>query len=424
MAKMLSDSGRFSRFLNIQLAFSAASIFFIISTALLLSEVFSGPLRYYLSIFGVAWLVYLPKVACLIFFVISLFYKRFDRTMWVMFFFIPASAVIAVLNNASTINIVASLFFFSPFFFALAASKYINDDRWKYSVLFILLFALCAAGLILDAIIEFPWKGYIYALDKLEITANKQWTQFGVDRLAGFSRNSASLGIMLGVFSLFLYQPKRIVINFGIFVFSLVLIIFTTYKSAIPAYIVAVAMLYSHRMLVKKAGFILVSIGIFLPLLSVIYEFSYIQGYTQSYFNSFHDRLANTWPSYLSQVDNAWTLFFGFGFGAVGTSTIYFPVPGIATSVADNTALYLFGMFGLFGLWLYAKQAVLINTLIRSGLLSNKKPISVMFFLITISLMTDITESVVALYFLGLIVSIGRDNGKETYLIHDLNSKL
>src|SRR5690606_41688065 len=48
------------------LAFDKPTLLTLVVASLLLTETFSGALRYYFDMAGVSWLLYLPKVACLI----------------------------------------------------------------------------------------------------------------------------------------------------------------------------------------------------------------------------------------------------------------------------------------------------------------------------------------------------------------------
>ncbi|HAW62351.1 MAG TPA: hypothetical protein DCX26_08565, partial [Pseudomonas sp.] len=47
------------------LAFDKPTLLTLVVASLLLTETFSGALRYYFDMAGISWLLYLPKIACL-----------------------------------------------------------------------------------------------------------------------------------------------------------------------------------------------------------------------------------------------------------------------------------------------------------------------------------------------------------------------
>ena len=47
------------------MAFDKSTLLTLVVASLLLTETFSGALRYYFDMAGISWLLYLPKIACL-----------------------------------------------------------------------------------------------------------------------------------------------------------------------------------------------------------------------------------------------------------------------------------------------------------------------------------------------------------------------
>lgn len=385
-------------------------IFLFALVSFLAFEVFSGALRYYLSGLGLAGLIYVPKAACL---GLSLFYlvkEKSTSVRWVFLLFIPFSAAIALYNGATAKNLLLSAFFFSPLFFSIVAGSFFVRNRVFLWRVFLIFFVISSVGLILDMTTNLPWKGYSYLLNNIDLVANKQWSQLGEDRPSGFSRDSANLGIMISVFSLFVLSLSSRKIIIPVVLVSFFLIYATTYKTAIPAYLLSVMVLLLSRQFASIYAALLLVVGVLLPISSIVFSVSY--GYDHSLLYSFVDRMANTWPGFFNQVVEVGTFLLGLGFGAVGRTAAVVPIHGINMTVADNTPLYLFGMFGLFGVFVYIYQLKVIGVIARFSERVNRPVMPVCIFLIVISWTTDLTESAIAMFYIGLIVSLAKNTSK------------
>lgn len=146
--------------------------------------------------------------------------------------------------------------------------------------------------------------------------------------------------------------------------------------------------------------------GAALPIASLLLRIDPIAAVSSSLLASFADRLVNSWPNFIDNVTTQASIWWGAGFGAVGSGSTAFPIPGLELlAIADNTALYLWGMLGLSGVALYLLALPLLLRLhergprVRSGLLG------AVFCICLVAWATDVLEVPVASLFLGLAIA-------------------
>src|SRR5690606_26809732 len=189
---------------------------------------------------------------------------------------------------------------------------------------------------------------------------------------------------------------------------SLAGIVLTTNKSTMAAYVVTLLMLAfaAYRFASATAFFVAVLGGAALPIASLLLRIDTIAAVTSGLLASFADRLANGWPNFIDTVTSQASAWWGAGFGAVGSGSTAFPIPGMELlAIADNTALYLWGMLGLSGVALYLLTLPLLLRLhergprVRSGLLG------AVFCICLVAWATDVLEVPVASLFLGLAIA-------------------
>nr|WP_019366441.1 hypothetical protein [Pseudomonas luteola] len=386
-----------------------ADCLFIIALSLLFTETFSGALRYYLDQAGLAALLYLPKAACLSAALLELFYFRASRTVWVVLFFLPLSAALALVHGATIENLIFALFIYAPFLFGLLCGSYLAQRSKWFGWIVAGYFLASLAGIGLDLLTTVPWKGYSYSVGGNELSANKAWSADGTDRLAGFSRMSTSLAMMIALYALYLNAVLRsTLLRIILFVAAFGGIFLSTNKSIALAYLITFAFLCIRPLkLISAAGCLcIIGIGMSLPVISQYLNLDGYLAYTTSSTASFYDRLINTWPNFIKVMSSEGFLETGAGIGAVGSSGAGFPIAGLEIfGVADNTVLYLWGTFGLLGFVLWS---LLLPLLMRLSQAKNRFDVSLYGTTLCICLVawtTDIPEVVCASLFLGIAVS-------------------
>src|SRR5690606_5258037 len=142
------------------LAFDKPTLLTLVVASLLLTETFSGALRYYFDMLGISWLLYLPKVACLAALCLELLRYRGWPLFWLALLGLLTSSQLALMHGAELRNIGFSLFIYIPLLFGLICGRHLE---LRLSLLRrIIGFCLIAsfAGIALDLLTIVPWKGY------------------------------------------------------------------------------------------------------------------------------------------------------------------------------------------------------------------------------------------------------------------------
>ncbi|MEL7559441.1 hypothetical protein [Stutzerimonas chloritidismutans] len=391
------------------LAIDKPTVLTLIAASLLISETFAGALRYYLDIAGVSALLYLPKLACIAAVALEVPRARSQPGVWLVLFAVLVSSLFALLHGATLGNVGFSLFIYIPLLFGLFCGGYLEQRTGLLS--WVIGFCLVASllGIALDMFTSVPWKGYSYMMGDVELTANKSWAFGSTDRLAGFARMSTNLAVMIALYSLFLAAFLRSrLLRMLLYPLAFGAIFLTTNKSTAAAYLLTLAMLFlaGYRLPSAAAFFIAVLVGMGLPIASLLLNIPQSEAYSASLLASFNDRLIHSWPNFIDVVVNEGWGWWGAGFGAVGSSAAAFPLAWLELlSIADNTALYLWGMLGVFGVLLYLLLFPLLLRLHDRGPRIRDALLGIVFCTCLIGWATDVLEVTTATLFLGMAIA-------------------
>ena len=391
------------------LAIDKPTVLTLIAASLLISETFAGALRYYLDIAGVSALLYLPKLACVAAVALEMPRARSQPGVWLVLFAVLVSSLFALLHGATLGNVGFSLFIYIPLLFGLFCGGYLEQRTSLLS--WVIGFCLVASmlGIALDMFTSVPWKGYSYMMGDVELTANKSWAFGSTDRLAGFARMSTNLAVMIALYSLFLAAFLRSrLLRMLLYPLAFGAIFLTTNKSTAAAYLLTLLMLFlaGYRLPSATAFFIAVLVGMGLPIASLLLNIPQSEAYSASLLASFNDRLIHSWPNFIDVIVNEGWGWWGAGFGAVGSSAAAFPLAWLELlSIADNTALYLWGMLGVFGVLLYLLLFPLLLRLHDRGPRIRDALLGIVFCAILIGWATDVLEVTTATLFLGMAIA-------------------
>ncbi|MAX90346.1 MAG: hypothetical protein CMK99_06350 [Pseudomonas sp.] len=391
------------------LAIDKPTVLTLIAASLLISETFAGALRYYLDIAGVSALLYLPKLACIAAVALEIPRARSQPGVWLVLFAVLVSSLFALLHGATLGNVGFSLFIYIPLLFGLFCGGYLEQRTSLLS--WVIGFCLVASmlGIALDMFTSVPWKGYSYMMGDVELTANKSWAFGSTDRLAGFARMSTNLAVMIALYSLFLAAFLRSrLLRMLLYPLAFGAIFLTTNKSTAAAYLLTLLMLFlaGYRLPSATAFFIAVLVGMGLPIASLLLNIPQSEAYSASLIASFNDRLIHSWPNFIDVIVNEGWGWWGAGLGAVGSSAAAFPLAWLELlSIADNTALYLWGMLGVFGVLLYLLLFPLLLRLHDRGPRIRDALLGIVFCTILIGWATDVLEVTTATLFLGMAIA-------------------
>ncbi|MFJ3487557.1 hypothetical protein ACIPL1_29660 [Pseudomonas sp. NPDC090202] len=390
------------------LSFDKSTAIVLVAISLILVETFSGALRFYLDKAGISVLLYAPKIACLLFFALELRSFKAGAGVWMCFLVLMLSAAWAMLNGASAGNLAFALYGISPLLFGLACGEQIT--RHKRLFMWVILFALGAslAGIALDMLTELPWKGYSYSIGGTELSANTNWSAQDADRPAGFTRISSALAIIISIFSLYLMATLRSrTLALAICAAGLAGVFLTTSKAPVLAFAggVGVLMITRFRWTTRGAIVFAVLLGISLPFIAMMFDFDANKVSSGTELSSIYDRFINTWPNVLKVLINEGRAITGVGFGLVGSSVAAFPVAGAEIfMVSDSTVVYLWAIFGLAGLFLYALHIPLFFILADSATRYGRAMLATGFCICIVSWTTDTLEVTLANLFLGMAI--------------------
>ncbi|MBF7144293.1 MULTISPECIES: hypothetical protein [Pseudomonas] len=391
------------------LAFNKSWVIALTAVSLIGVETFSGALRYYLDMAGASALLYLPKAACLALFGLELLTARLSRGGWLGLLLLVASSLLGMLHGASLSNVDFSLFIYSPLLFGLLCGGYLQQRKplmvWAVG----LCLAASIAGILLDKYTSVPWKGYSYTLGDTTVHGNTAWSDGGTDRPGGFARMSTTAAMMMALYALYLTAFTRARLLLAMLLAAAFAgILLTTNKSTAAAFALALMLLPILRqpLLCRLLFLLVVSLGIALPVLSVMIDFDGHATTDSSVLSSFYDRLVNTWPRVIDSIDTEGWGITGAGLGMVGSSIAMFPVfSAVMPSVTDSTPLYLWSTLGLGGLLLFgALLPVMARLASRQDWMSGAL-MTATFCITLISWTTDVLEVPVASLFLGLAVA-------------------
>ena len=212
-----------------------------------------------------------------------------------------------------------------------------------------------------DYLWDMPWTGLTYQLVETEIEGSREWTTFGVERVAGFARASfaAADQLLLLALPLMFFSRSRI-LRILIWLTSGMLIYLTTTKKTggifliltllIPLMNFAFAPALLRHALTMSVPILIAAIGIGLPLSTIVvtYRLNLDSLFSQVLFASFEDRLTVVWPAGLQLLIERGSAVFGRGIGGIGAAQNYFEQT--VYSPADNLYLYLYVTFGILAL--------------------------------------------------------------------------
>ncbi|WP_122670246.1 hypothetical protein [Pseudomonas viridiflava] len=379
-----------------------------VAISLMLVETFSGALRFYFDQAGISPLLYLPKAACILLFILELRTFKAGRLFWAFMILWLISGLLAMLHRASIHNLAFSLFALSPLLFGLVCGKHLLHRRTllPWAIGFCLLASLL--GVALDTSTSVPWKGYSYTLGETELSANTTWSDDQVDRIAGFARVSNVLSIMIAFYALYLLMFLRSrLLRVLLSVVALYAIVLTTSKAPAAAFALTIGLLLIQRMswTCRTLCVLVVCIGLLLPTLGLILSPDAHTVSSGGSLASLYDRLINTWPTLIDAMSREGWMISGAGFGMVGSTMAIFPVQGSGVFLGmDSSALYLWAMLGVVGLLLYGLQIPLLFRLLDDPTRVGRMLLAISFCWCLISWTTDMFEVAVANLFVGLAI--------------------
>ncbi len=383
----------------------------------LFMKILDGPIRYALVSCQKTFLIYLPIVLMLIFLVIKFLSDlntlKTQKKNVALFSILSIFFLLGIITIPSIKQVLFGFYIFIPFIFGFVFSDFFFKKLRWFSNFFILLLVVSLIGIIANQFYPFPWEGFHYEFGNITIEASRNWTTFGIKRLAGFSRASFSAAVQIAIFSILVLSfMKSKWLSFILWSVSFYAICLTTTKGIIVAYFFVSSLIFLHRFipahLLKLLPYLITAIMLLLPVSSLLLSQSIDN--TNQYngqFYSMHDRFINTWPNALKLIEEKGNIIVGRGLGGIGTPQSKFKEDNPLYNPADNMALYIYGVGGILGILL------LMLVTYKSEILITKHPnnhfsfvVYCMLILIYLyGIISNVIESAVLSFFLGIILS-------------------
>ena len=327
-------------------------------------DAFSGALRYFYASIGIPYLSYAPFLFGLFTIVLlSLRVAMGGRHLVAVgagWFAVIFSALLSLWLGRGLGEVLFGLYIAIPLFLGIAVIV-MGQERALYRHLSI-VWLIAVVGVALDSVVDFPWYSTNFEVLGLDVQAARQWSTFGIERLAGFSRASfaAANQIALGC-AIILCTGRGLFKKFAVFSISIGAILLTTSKT--PLVIVALLPLalagFKSLSLDKRSSFGLVgyqkiTIG---SLLFVVVALPLVEGLARNFISStrygifqlasMFDRAGTTWPRAFELLNfdgNPFQLVLGRGVGGIGAAQVL--NERAIFNPADNLFVYLYVSIG------------------------------------------------------------------------------
>lgn len=332
-------------------------------------EVVASPARFYLAQTGLASLIYLPKLLIVGVVVASALRALYRGRLRPAFAAILLSfmffALVGWFFTRNPLQPAFGVFALLPLLYAVQAEPALRQMGPRMRPYVALLWCAAALGVAIDARFEVPWAGLVYQLGEAEIQGSREWTTFGVERVAGFARASyeaADQLLLLALPLMFLY--RSLILKLAVWLSTGALIYLTTTKKTGGTYLLLTVLLPLMNpaiapALIRRATTVAVpiaaaAVGIGLPISTffITYRLDLDSVLSQVLFASFEDRLTVVWPASLDLALERGSAVLGRGIGGIGAAQKHFEpqlfMPG------DSFYIYLYVTFGLLAFWFVA----------------------------------------------------------------------
>jgi hypothetical protein len=321
-------------------------------------DVLQAPIKYYTSNLGGDLLYYVLKVGLLIvsFWKFRIFSNKYSKVFLLFLFF---EFIYSTLVNGDVLTGLLFIPVIIPLIFALSYPSVIIR-LFQNNILMWFLLLISLLGVLFELNFSVPWSGYSTIVNGYEVEVSRQWSYNGIRRISGFSRSSYELASWSCIFSICLLRNFNYKFILSIIVFSLTT--FIIYQSTTKILLVSFFIVFFFYSLVPRlidikyridffSIFIVVSIGVLFPLLSILDYIGNIPNV--SFLDSLYIRVNFTWPDAFSLIDNS-ILYSLFGLGIGGIGSVQAKFGSFNYNPGDNFFVYTYCSIGLVSFLIYA----------------------------------------------------------------------
>ena len=331
------------------------------------TAVFDGALRWGLMTLGggsALYLVYSAKFIVVFLLLVvaadSVRRRAIPLSYAVVFFGLVFYWFLGIVSSGNVVQSSFGVFaLLSPILGFFCLEAFMEYRRWAVRGAAVLWVA-SVGGVFWDALSDLPWEGVNYSLQGIEITGNRQWWTFGLDRLSGFSRSSvAAAGQILFLATVLVILSRATYLGFLVWLVSGIAIAMTTTKKVIAVYLLLTFLIpffsshLSATVLVKRVWWAtplgIAAGGALLPVSTIFLDYGLDLGnpLLRAALMSFEIRLTETWPVFIETLQQVGGAVSGLGLGFSYTKPAMDYFAGDLHWLPDNLYLNLFATFGV-----------------------------------------------------------------------------
>ncbi|HEX7126919.1 MAG TPA: hypothetical protein VF406_14265 [Thermodesulfobacteriota bacterium] len=326
----------------------------------LLSEVLGGAIRYGFARVGLIPLVYLPKallaVALAARLALDLARGRTSAAYLAALALLTLGAAHGYLALGHPAQPAFGLWVLIPFLAGIVALPALASAGPRVVPYAAVLWAIAAGGVLLNAVHQWPWMGFVYRVAGTEIEGSRLWQTGGFVRLAGFSRASFDAATQILLLATVAMVWARGPWRLAVWLLSGVAIALTTAKMSFGVYLVLSLFWLTHRLGTRELWRLVpvgaAAIAAALPFSTLLVEYDFSSAredpIRRLLFASIGDRVERMWPDTLETILTHGNWLFGRGVGGIGMAQQYFEP--VLYSPADNLVVYLYALFGVVGI--------------------------------------------------------------------------
>jgi hypothetical protein len=335
-----------------------AKVTYLLFAVFLLSDVFNGALRWAFSVVGATPLIYLPKLALLLFpLSVLILQARAPASFLLVFAVFIGLLPFSYANLPTVYQGIFGIWSLVPFLYGCWASETILQQAQQRSTFIAVLLLSAIFGVLLNMVVAFPWVGLTLNVGGTTVVAASSLADLGITRYGGFANVSFTaagqiLALAIWVMAYLESAPLAVLL----WLLCGTAIIITTTKGMILTYLILTGYFLTRRQIANALSmrvawcavlFTFLLLDILLPLFDLVHPLTinYHSVVQKLLLESFGARLSYMWPGSFSLLQD-WTQWLsGRGIGGLGDAqTIFEPNREYA---GDNIFVYMTVNFGL-----------------------------------------------------------------------------
>lgn len=251
---------------------------------------------------------------------------------------------------------------------------------------------------------DMPWVGANVELGGIDVTIGRDWQSGETKRVAGFTRSSINLAIVLPLMTFMLMNVMRSRwLRVIIAVATLAVLVWTTQKGAILGFALAMVMLLlSSRQTaapLKIAAVFSAVLMVFAPTVLLFVDMPRARGVFS--FESFVERVQQMWPAAWHWIDRYQPLM-GVGLGGIGGAQRFYAPKQF--NAADNLFVFMYANCGVMSLvYLIAIVLIAISVPMRDYK-KDSIALASLVFLLAYGIVISLIEDQIAALWMGATV--------------------